>query len=50
MFNAGDYQTINLDDWMATNPAYVLQNNLQIPAEVVNRLPASNQDFSAPKR
>lgn len=50
VFNAGDYQTINLDDWMATNPAYVLQNNLQVPPEVVTRLPASNQDFSAPKR
>jgi oxalate decarboxylase len=49
VFNAGDYQSIDLNDWMATIPEATLSNNLQIPSDLVRRLPATRQVFAAPR-
>ena len=45
VFNDGDYQSINLNDWLATNPTSVVANNLQIPESLSNQLPKGNTDF-----
>lgn len=48
VFNAGDYQSINLNDWIATNPNSVLGNTFQIPPELIEQLPRRNRLFAAP--
>jgi oxalate decarboxylase len=45
VFNDGNYQTINLNEWLATNPASVLSNNLHIPKSLTDQLPKDNADF-----
>jgi oxalate decarboxylase len=45
VFNNGDYESINLNDWLATNPTSVVANNLQIPISLADQLPKGNQDF-----
>lgn len=45
VFNDGDYQSINLNDWLATNPTSVVANNLQIPQSLSDQLPKDNADF-----
>lgn len=45
VFNDGNYQTINLNEWLATNPASVLSNNLRIPKSLTDQLPKDNADF-----
>ncbi len=45
VFNDGDYQSINLNDWLATNPTSVVANNLQIPQSLSDQLPEANTDF-----
>ncbi len=49
VFNAGNYESINLNDWLATNPTSVVANNLQIPVSLAEQLPKVNSDF-APAR
>lgn len=48
VFNAGDYQSIELDQWMATNPTNALADTLQIPSGLVDRLPRAPRKFVAP--
>lgn len=48
VFNAGDYQSIDLNDWIATNPSSVLGNTFQISPELVDKLPRRDQIFIAP--
>jgi oxalate decarboxylase len=48
VFNAGNYQSINLNDWIATNPNSVLGNTFQIPPELIEQLPRRNRLFAAP--
>jgi oxalate decarboxylase len=50
VFNAGDYQSIDLNDWIATNPSSVLGNAFQIPPGLVDKLPRRDQIFIAPPR
>lgn len=50
VFNAGDYQSIDLNDWIATNPSSVLGNTFQIPPELVGKLPRHDQIFITPPR
>jgi oxalate decarboxylase len=38
-FNTGTYQTIDLSQWIAGNPADVLATNLGLPAEVFGKFP-----------
>jgi oxalate decarboxylase len=38
-FNAGIYQTIDLSQWIATNPKDVLATNFGQPAELFDRFP-----------
>lgn len=49
VFNDGDYESINLNDWLATNPTSVVANNLQIPVPLADQLPRVNSEF-APAR
>lgn len=49
VFNDADYESINLNDWLATNPTSVVANNLQIPVPLADQLPRSNSEF-APAR
>jgi oxalate decarboxylase len=46
VFNNGDYQSINLSEWLASNPTSVVANNLQIPSALADRLPKSDADFA----
>jgi oxalate decarboxylase len=36
-FNAGDYETIDLSQWIAANPKEVLATNFNKPAEAVGK-------------
>ena len=45
VFNDGDYQSINLNDWIASNPSSVIANNLQIPLSLADRLPKRDSEF-----
>ena len=45
VFNAGEYQSINLNGWLATNPTSVVANNLQIPVSLADQLPTTNPNF-----
>jgi oxalate decarboxylase len=38
-FNTGHYQAIDLSQWLAANPDYVLQTNFNQPEAVIARLP-----------
>lgn len=49
VFNEGDYQSIDLDDWIASNPDSVLGNTFQLPAGIVEKLPRSGSVFSSPR-
>jgi oxalate decarboxylase len=46
VFNNGDYQSINLSEWLASNPTSVVANNLQIPTALADRLPKRDADFA----
>ncbi|MFZ5782535.1 MAG: cupin domain-containing protein [Pseudomonadota bacterium] len=48
VFNAGDYQSIELDDWMATNPSNALADTFQVPPNLVDRLPRAPRKFAVP--
>ena len=50
VFNAGHYQSIDLNDWIATNPSSVLGNTFQIPPGLVDKLPRRDQIFIPPPR
>ena len=45
VFNDGEYQSINLNGWLASNPSGVVANNLGISEQLVDQLPRRNQDF-----
>jgi len=38
-FNAGNYEAIDLSEWLASNPEDVLSTNFGIPKEIVAKLP-----------
>ena len=46
VFNNGDYQSINLSEWLASNPTSVVANNLQISTSLADRLPKRDADFA----
>lgn len=46
VFNNGDYQSINLSEWLASNPTSVVANNLQIAPSLADRLPKRDADFA----
>lgn len=46
VFNDGNYESINLNDWLATNPTSVVANNLQIPVPLADQLPRVNREFA----
>ena len=50
VFNAGDYQSIDLNDWIATNPDSVLGNTFQITPELVEKLPRRDRLFITPAK
>ena len=50
VFNAGDYQSIDLNDWIATNPNSVLGNTFQIPPELIEKLPQRDRLFVTPAK
>ena len=45
VFNDGIYQSINLNEWLATSPPNVVANTLQIPQSLSDLLPKGNADF-----
>lgn len=38
-FNTGQYQAIDLSQWLASNPDYVLAENFGVPRSVIEKLP-----------
>jgi oxalate decarboxylase len=48
VFNSGDYQEISLSQWLASNPAYLLQTNLGISSDIVKGLQKPQNLFSNP--
>ena len=50
VFNSGDYQSIDLNDWIATNPDSVLGNTFQITPELVEKLPRRDRLFITPAK
>ncbi|MBX9688130.1 MAG: cupin domain-containing protein, partial [Candidatus Obscuribacterales bacterium] len=48
VFNSGNYEEISLSQWLASNPAYLLQNNLGVPAEIIKGLRKKQELFSDP--
>ncbi|HEY9777784.1 MAG TPA: cupin domain-containing protein [Planktothrix sp.] len=48
VFNTGDYQEISLSQWLASNPAYLLETNFGITPDIVKQLQKPQQLFSAP--
>lgn len=38
-FNTGQYEAIDLSDWLASNPVYVLAENFGVPQALVEKLP-----------
>jgi len=45
VFNDGEYQSINLNGWLASSPSSVVANNMDISEQLVDQLPRRNQDF-----
>ncbi len=50
VFNSGDYQSIDLNDWIATNPDSVLGNTFQITPDLVEKLPRRDRLFITPAK
>jgi oxalate decarboxylase len=50
VFNDGDYQSIDLNGWIASNPDSVLGNTFQISPELTEKLPVQNRIFSSPTK
>jgi oxalate decarboxylase len=48
VFNDGDYQSIDLSNWLASNPSSVLGNTFQISPELTKQLPVQDTIFSLP--
>lgn len=48
VFNSGEYQEISLSQWLASNPAYLLQTNFNVPADIIQGLRKKQQKFSIP--
>lgn len=48
VFNDGDYQSIDLSNWLASNPSSVLGNTFQISPELTKKLPVQDTIFSLP--
>lgn len=47
-FNTGEYQSVDLSQWLAGNPAYLLSDHFRIPAETFVHFPRKDV-FIAPK-
>lgn len=50
VFNDGDYQSIDLNDWISTNPDSVLGNTFQISPDLVEKLPRGDKLFVLPAK
>ncbi len=49
VFNSGEYQEISLSEWLASNPAYLLQTNFgSVPPKVIKGLRKKEDLFSDP--
>jgi oxalate decarboxylase len=43
LFNSGLYQEISLAAWLGANPAYMLEDNFGLPADIVERMPRKSR-------
>ncbi len=50
VFDAGEYESIELTGWIASNPDAVVGNTFQIPANLLEKLPQQKTLFAMPKR
>lgn len=48
VFNSGDYQEISLSNWLASNPAYLLETNLSVSPDIIKGLQKKQELFSKP--
>lgn len=48
VFNSGDYQEISLSNWLASNPAYLLETNFGVSPDIINGLRKKQELFSKP--
>lgn len=48
-FNSGQYESIDLSEWLAGNPADLLAGNFDVDKELISKLPASGQ-FIVPSK
>lgn len=49
VFNSGDYQEISLSQWMASNPAYLLETNFGVAPDIIQGLRKKQELFSNPE-
>jgi len=42
-FNNGEYQEISLSSWLSSNPTRLLETNLSLPREVIEKLPKKEE-------
>jgi oxalate decarboxylase len=50
VFDDGDYQSIDLNDWIISNPDAALGNTFQLSPEMLDKLPRKDQLFSSPAK
>ncbi|WP_330203709.1 hypothetical protein [Cyanobacterium sp. Dongsha4] len=50
MFDNGDYQSIDLNDWIMSNPNSALGNTFQLSPEMLEKLPVNDQLFLYPSK
>lgn len=43
VFNNGEYQEISLSSWLSSNPTQLLETNLSLPREIVEKLPRKEE-------
>lgn len=48
VFNDGNYQSIDLNDWITSNPNSALGNTFQLSPEMLEKLPRKNKLFLSP--
>lgn len=49
VFNNGNYEEISLSSWIASNPDQLISDNLNLPSDVVKKLPKKNLFIIGPK-
>ncbi|MBS1517350.1 MAG: cupin domain-containing protein [Bacteroidetes bacterium] len=49
-FNDGDYQALDISDWLRTNPKSLLETNFKVGEEIINKFPADHKFMIPPAK